>query len=234
MDIFFIFSVLYSTLLHLPPHRFHCVGGCWDRTQDSCDFGIGCPSIPVETVPFNNQWPSAPRLTDRNRIRNPDPTPFFSDFKDAKQNSYFFLITIWSILKIKILCKNFILQAFLQYSQHLYEKREESRSGRPKNLRILRIRISNTGTYWPMKSPWGCPDRSCRPRQYWDGRWGWRTQRWAAEKDTWNIYLYGTDQLEVDIEGSSVANPWHFGTGLRVPLFSSVTFKTPTNKGFHA
>ena len=21
---------LYSTLLHLPPLRFHCVGGCWD------------------------------------------------------------------------------------------------------------------------------------------------------------------------------------------------------------
>ncbi len=24
--------VLYSTLLHLPPLRFHCVGGCWDET----------------------------------------------------------------------------------------------------------------------------------------------------------------------------------------------------------
>jgi hypothetical protein len=24
-------SVLYSTLLHLPPLRFHCAGGCWDR-----------------------------------------------------------------------------------------------------------------------------------------------------------------------------------------------------------
>jgi hypothetical protein len=29
----FIFFVLYSTLLHLPPLRFHCDGGCWDRTQ---------------------------------------------------------------------------------------------------------------------------------------------------------------------------------------------------------
>jgi hypothetical protein len=38
---FFVMYVLYSTLLHLPPLRFHCVGGCWDRTQDSCDFGIG-------------------------------------------------------------------------------------------------------------------------------------------------------------------------------------------------
>jgi hypothetical protein len=35
------FYVLYSTLLHLPPLRFHCVGGCWDRTQDCCHFGIG-------------------------------------------------------------------------------------------------------------------------------------------------------------------------------------------------
>jgi hypothetical protein len=24
-----IFYILYSTLLHLPPLRFHCVGGCW-------------------------------------------------------------------------------------------------------------------------------------------------------------------------------------------------------------
>jgi hypothetical protein len=29
---------MYSTLLHLPPFRFHCVGGCCDRTQDCCDF----------------------------------------------------------------------------------------------------------------------------------------------------------------------------------------------------
>ncbi len=41
--IFWIFSfyVRYSTLLHLPPLRFDCVLGCWDRTQDSCDYGIG-------------------------------------------------------------------------------------------------------------------------------------------------------------------------------------------------
>ncbi len=35
-----IFYVLYLTLLHLPPPRFHCVGGCWDRTQDCCAYGI--------------------------------------------------------------------------------------------------------------------------------------------------------------------------------------------------
>jgi hypothetical protein len=34
------FYVRYSTLLHKPSLRFHCVGGCWDRTQDSSDFGI--------------------------------------------------------------------------------------------------------------------------------------------------------------------------------------------------
>ncbi len=34
---FFFLHVLYSTLLNLPPLRFHCVGGCWDRTQDWCD-----------------------------------------------------------------------------------------------------------------------------------------------------------------------------------------------------
>jgi hypothetical protein len=23
------------------PFRFQCVGGCWDRTQESCDYGVG-------------------------------------------------------------------------------------------------------------------------------------------------------------------------------------------------
>ncbi len=41
----FIFYVQYSTLLHLPPLRLHSVGGCWDRTQDSCDYGIGCQTL---------------------------------------------------------------------------------------------------------------------------------------------------------------------------------------------
>jgi hypothetical protein len=34
------FYVRYSTLLHLPPLRFHCVGECWNRTQDCYDLGI--------------------------------------------------------------------------------------------------------------------------------------------------------------------------------------------------
>ncbi len=33
MILIFSFYVLYSTLLHLPPLRFHWVGGCWDRAQ---------------------------------------------------------------------------------------------------------------------------------------------------------------------------------------------------------
>jgi hypothetical protein len=53
----FTFYVRYSTLRHLPPLRFHCVGGCWDRTQGSCDHGIGSArshpiiSILIITVP---------------------------------------------------------------------------------------------------------------------------------------------------------------------------------------
>jgi hypothetical protein len=38
---FYVGTVLSSTLLHLPPLRFHCVGGYWDGTQYCCDFGMG-------------------------------------------------------------------------------------------------------------------------------------------------------------------------------------------------
>ncbi len=60
-----------------------------------------------------------------------DPTPFFSDFKDAKKN-IFFLHTfsynlsagsLSSVLKFNfwqnILCYNLILQALFQSAQHL-------------------------------------------------------------------------------------------------------------------
>jgi hypothetical protein len=45
--IFGIFSFYerYLTLLHLPPLRFHCVGGYWDRTQDCCGFGINSQTL---------------------------------------------------------------------------------------------------------------------------------------------------------------------------------------------
>ncbi len=42
---FFSFNVSYSTLLNLPPLRLHCVGGCWDRTQDCCNFGIDSQTL---------------------------------------------------------------------------------------------------------------------------------------------------------------------------------------------
>ncbi len=40
-----LYIVRYSTLLHLAPLRFHCVGGCWDRTQDCCDFVIDSQTL---------------------------------------------------------------------------------------------------------------------------------------------------------------------------------------------
>jgi hypothetical protein len=36
---------LYSALLHLPPLRFHCADGCWDRTQDRCNWCIGSQTL---------------------------------------------------------------------------------------------------------------------------------------------------------------------------------------------
>jgi hypothetical protein len=38
--LFLIYCVRYSTLLHLLP-----LGGCWDRTQDNCDYGIGFQTL---------------------------------------------------------------------------------------------------------------------------------------------------------------------------------------------
>jgi hypothetical protein len=38
-------NVRYSTLLYLPPLRFHCVGGCWDRTQDCYDFCVDSQTL---------------------------------------------------------------------------------------------------------------------------------------------------------------------------------------------
>ncbi len=39
------FSVYYSALLHLPPLRFHCADGCWDRTHDRCNWCIGSQTL---------------------------------------------------------------------------------------------------------------------------------------------------------------------------------------------
>jgi hypothetical protein len=39
------FYVRCSALLHLPPLRSHCVGGCWNRTQDCCAFGVDIQTL---------------------------------------------------------------------------------------------------------------------------------------------------------------------------------------------
>jgi hypothetical protein len=57
LDLFF-FYVRYSTLLHLPPFRFHCIGGCWDRTQDCCSKQSARShpqNTPSSQLPFNAQ-----------------------------------------------------------------------------------------------------------------------------------------------------------------------------------
>jgi hypothetical protein len=33
-------SILYLILHHMQPLRFHCVGGCLDRTQDCFNLGL--------------------------------------------------------------------------------------------------------------------------------------------------------------------------------------------------
>ncbi len=41
----FFFFLLYSTLLSLPPLRFHRADDCWDRTQDRCNWCIGSRTL---------------------------------------------------------------------------------------------------------------------------------------------------------------------------------------------
>jgi hypothetical protein len=41
----FFFFVLYSALLHLPPLRFHCADGCWDRIQDLWNWCIDSQTL---------------------------------------------------------------------------------------------------------------------------------------------------------------------------------------------
>jgi hypothetical protein len=42
----FLFSfVQYSALLHLPPLKYHCADGCWDRTQDRCIWCISSQTL---------------------------------------------------------------------------------------------------------------------------------------------------------------------------------------------
>jgi hypothetical protein len=64
-DFFLDLVVLYSTMLYLPPLRFHCVGGCWDRSQNCCDFGTRCQALlPLGYISFtfNTALSAAPQI----------------------------------------------------------------------------------------------------------------------------------------------------------------------------
>ncbi len=67
-DFFFFFLfVQYSALLHLPLLRFHCADGCWDRTQDRCNWCIGSLTTRLDLI--HHQARSHP-LTRLDLIRN--------------------------------------------------------------------------------------------------------------------------------------------------------------------
>jgi hypothetical protein len=65
--IFVFFLVHYSTLFHLPPLRFHCVGGCWDRIEprkfekldilyfqtEAC---LGAWKVLFKVLKFSEEW----------------------------------------------------------------------------------------------------------------------------------------------------------------------------------
>ncbi len=60
---------------------------------------------------------------------DPDPTPFFSYFKDVKKIVFhIFFLKLTRTLKVKFCDNTFILQALFQSAQHFYEKREGSES----------------------------------------------------------------------------------------------------------
>jgi hypothetical protein len=44
ISILFFLRTIFSTV-HLPPLRFHCADGCWDRTQDRCNWCIGSQTL---------------------------------------------------------------------------------------------------------------------------------------------------------------------------------------------
>jgi hypothetical protein len=63
---FFMCTVLYSTLLHMPPFRFHCFRECWDRSQDCCD--QCCGSGMFMQIRILSSWKNDLGCTSRIRI----------------------------------------------------------------------------------------------------------------------------------------------------------------------
>jgi hypothetical protein len=42
----------FIIFIYLPPVRFLCVEGCWDRTQDCCGFGIDSQTLYTTRLDF--------------------------------------------------------------------------------------------------------------------------------------------------------------------------------------
>ncbi len=68
-----ILSVYHIQHCFLPPLRFHCVRGCWDRTKDCCDFGTGSQTL----WPLEFYFSKVPIAVLRIWIRNPGSMPFW-------------------------------------------------------------------------------------------------------------------------------------------------------------
>ncbi len=192
---------LSSTLPILPtvkrglPKRNGYYGTCWDENMVS-------QCLPtVQLIKVKNVWqPNSVGgsvkfwcksgsmdpylwLMDPDPDPNPDPTPFFSDFNDEK--------------------------ILFQSTKHDYEKREGSHSGsvaltnvsgsgRPKNIKILRIRIRfqiqilNTATksrYVSIKKVWG-NWKSLGTKAGTEWVWG---QKEGCESRICNILFSGLD-----------------------------------------
>ncbi len=41
----FFWGGIFLYYIHPPPLRFHCADGCWDRTQDRCNWCIGSQTL---------------------------------------------------------------------------------------------------------------------------------------------------------------------------------------------
>ncbi len=83
-----IFS--YSTLLHLPPLRFHCSDGCWDRTQDR-----------LQLV----HWQSHALTTRSNPLNLSLPSYLYSYVKLFFHNIFLNSLTFLSPVELSLVCE---------------------------------------------------------------------------------------------------------------------------------
>ncbi len=71
----------HSTLIHLLPLRFYCVGGCWDRTQDC--YSIVCQTYSARSHPFYFHL-----LGQANNTVEPPPPPYTLDALTLLLNNF--------------------------------------------------------------------------------------------------------------------------------------------------